>query len=127
MTLIRVIPKSINVDRVEDLKDEEWQFVIDVNLHGGKIYILEDLHASKRTRSANTAIVVMYCMRAELQNMNRKGSLINASSIAGIMGFPKNAAYTASKHGRLKTLLFFPSSNFLSQLSLASPEPPQKK
>jgi hypothetical protein len=32
-----VIPKSINVDRVEDLKDEEWQFVIDVNLNGGKM------------------------------------------------------------------------------------------
>jgi NAD(P)-dependent dehydrogenase (short-subunit alcohol dehydrogenase family) len=40
----------------------------------------------------------MYCMRAELKNMNPKGSLINASSAAGLAGFPKNAAYTATKH-----------------------------
>jgi NADP-dependent 3-hydroxy acid dehydrogenase YdfG len=38
-------------------------------------------------------------MRAELQNMNPKGSIINASSVAGVAGFPKNAAYTAAKHG----------------------------
>jgi NAD(P)-dependent dehydrogenase (short-subunit alcohol dehydrogenase family) len=31
--------------------------------------------------------------------MNPKGSIINASSIAGVAGFPKNAAYTAAKHG----------------------------
>jgi NADP-dependent 3-hydroxy acid dehydrogenase YdfG len=31
--------------------------------------------------------------------MNNEGSVVNASSIAGIMGFAKNAAYTATKHG----------------------------
>jgi hypothetical protein len=36
MNCTGVIPKSIMVDRVEDLKDEEWHFVIDVNLHGGE-------------------------------------------------------------------------------------------
>jgi NAD(P)-dependent dehydrogenase (short-subunit alcohol dehydrogenase family) len=70
-----VIPKSINVERVEDLNDADWHFVMDVNLHG-----------------------VMHCMRAQLKNMNNGGSIVNASSICGIMGFPKNAAYTASKH-----------------------------
>jgi NAD(P)-dependent dehydrogenase (short-subunit alcohol dehydrogenase family) len=40
----------------------------------------------------------MYCMRSELQNMKNKGSIINASSVAGVAGFPKNAAYTAAKH-----------------------------
>ena len=30
-----VIPKNINIDRVEDMPDEDWQFVIDVNLNGG--------------------------------------------------------------------------------------------
>lgn len=50
----------------------------------------------------------MHCMRAELQEMNNKGSVVNASSIAGILGFPKNAAYTASKHG---TRSFTPLSN----------------
>jgi len=73
--LAGVIPESINVNRVEDQKDEEWQFVLDVNLNG-----------------------VMYCMRAQLQNMKNKGSVVNASSIAGIAGFPRNSAYTASKH-----------------------------
>ncbi|KAF2437017.1 ABA4 protein [Tothia fuscella] len=73
--LAGVIPKSINVERVEELNEEDWLFTIDVNLNG-----------------------VMRCMRAELQNMNPKGSIINASSVAGVAGFPKNAAYTASKH-----------------------------
>jgi hypothetical protein len=73
-------------------------------------------------------IVVMYCMRAELQNMNNKGSMVNASSIAGIMGFPKNAAYTASKHGKPTT----PRSPdqlliVILQLSSDSRELPQRK
>jgi len=31
-----VIPKSINIERVEDLNDPDWEFVIDVNLTGGR-------------------------------------------------------------------------------------------
>jgi NADP-dependent 3-hydroxy acid dehydrogenase YdfG len=31
--------------------------------------------------------------------MNNQGSIVNASSIAGLIGFPKHAAYTACKHG----------------------------
>ncbi len=75
VNLAGVIPKCINKERVEDLNNDDWHFVIDVNLHG-----------------------VMYCMRAQLQNMNNNGSIINAASICGTIGFPKNAAYTASKH-----------------------------
>ena len=75
VNLAGVIPQCINKERVEDLNNEDWHFVIDVNLHG-----------------------VMYCMRAELQNMNNNGSIVNAASICGTIGFPKNAAYTASKH-----------------------------
>jgi NAD(P)-dependent dehydrogenase (short-subunit alcohol dehydrogenase family) len=41
---------------------------------------------------------VMYYMRAQLQNLKNKGSIVNAASICGVIGFPKNAAYTASKH-----------------------------
>lgn len=74
MPLIR-IPKSINNERVQDLNNEDWHFVIDVNLHG-----------------------IMHCMRAELGNMKDNGSLVNAASLCGVIGFPKNAAYTASKH-----------------------------
>jgi NADP-dependent 3-hydroxy acid dehydrogenase YdfG len=45
-------------------------------------------------------------MRAELQNMNKQGSIVNASSIAGIIGFPKHSAYTAAKHGELHPGIF---------------------
>jgi NAD(P)-dependent dehydrogenase (short-subunit alcohol dehydrogenase family) len=75
VNLAGVIPKSINVERVQDLNNEDWKFVLDVNLNG-----------------------VMHCMRAELQNMKNRGSVVNAASICGVIGFPKNAAYTASKH-----------------------------
>lgn len=75
VNLAGVVPKVINKERVEDLNNEDWHFVLDVNLHG-----------------------VMHCMRAELQNMNERGSSVNAASICGVIGFPKNAAYTASKH-----------------------------
>ncbi|KAF2827922.1 3-oxoacyl-reductase [Ophiobolus disseminans] len=75
VNLAGVIPKGINKERVEEQSDEDWHFVMDVNLHG-----------------------VMYCMRAQLANMNPKGSLVNAASICGVIGFPMNAPYTASKH-----------------------------
>ncbi|KAF2489788.1 3-oxoacyl-reductase [Lophium mytilinum] len=75
VNLAGVVPKVINKERVQDLNDEDWNFVLDVNLHG-----------------------VMYCMRAQLAQMKDKGSMVNAASICGVIGFPKNAAYTASKH-----------------------------
>lgn len=36
--LAGVIPKGINVDRVEELKDDDWDFVIGVNLTGGMLH-----------------------------------------------------------------------------------------
>jgi NAD(P)-dependent dehydrogenase (short-subunit alcohol dehydrogenase family) len=74
--LAGVIPKSINIERVEDLNDADWKFVLDVNITG-----------------------VMQCMRAQIPNMNEKGSIVNAASIAALGGFPKKAAYTVAKHG----------------------------
>jgi len=74
--LAGVIPKGHNLDLVEEMKDDDWNFVMDVNLTG-----------------------VMYCMRAQIRNMNAKGSIVNAASVAGLGGFPKNAAYNVSKHG----------------------------
>ncbi|KAL4985918.1 hypothetical protein BDW68DRAFT_179277 [Aspergillus falconensis] len=61
---------------VKDFDSNEWDFVMDINLKG-----------------------VMHCMRAELRAMADNGSIVNAASIAGIMGFQNNAAYCASKHG----------------------------
>jgi NAD(P)-dependent dehydrogenase (short-subunit alcohol dehydrogenase family) len=62
--------------QVKDFDGDEWDFVMDINLKG-----------------------VMHCMRAEIQAMADNGSIVNASSISGVMGFQNNAAYCASKHG----------------------------
>lgn len=75
VNLAGIIPKNINIDDVETLNNKDWQITIDINLTG-----------------------VMYSMRAEIGQMNEKGSIVNAASLAGIAGFPKNAAYTAAKH-----------------------------
>lgn len=74
--LAGVIGKSIGVKNIAEQDEEEWDFVIGVNLTG-----------------------VMHCMRAELRVIRDGGSVVNASSIAGLLGRPNNAAYTASKHG----------------------------
>jgi NAD(P)-dependent dehydrogenase (short-subunit alcohol dehydrogenase family) len=37
--LAGVIPKSINIERVEDLNEEDWLFTIDVNLTGGNYIV----------------------------------------------------------------------------------------
>lgn len=44
---------------------------------------------------------VWLCMRAELPHMLAAGggAIVNCASIAGVVGFPGIAAYTASKHG----------------------------
>ena len=34
VNLAGVIPKTINIERVEDLNNEDWNFTIDVNLNG---------------------------------------------------------------------------------------------
>ena len=35
VNLAGVIPKGINIDRLEDMPEDDWQFVMDVNLSGG--------------------------------------------------------------------------------------------
>ncbi|KAL3486869.1 hypothetical protein BJX62DRAFT_241555 [Aspergillus germanicus] len=74
--LAGVIGKSIGLAGIKETDSEEWDFIMDVNLKG-----------------------LMHCMRAELKVLADKGSVVNAASIAGLMGFPRNAAYCASKHG----------------------------
>lgn len=46
-----------------DLHDEEWDFVMNINLKG-----------------------LMHCLRAELRVIENKGSVVNISSILGVMG-----------------------------------------
>jgi len=57
---------------------EQWDRVLAVNLTG-----------------------VWTCMRHEISAMlaSDGGSIVNCSSVAGLVGFPGIAAYTASKHG----------------------------
>ncbi|KAL7896759.1 hypothetical protein HDV63DRAFT_378429 [Trichoderma sp. SZMC 28014] len=71
-----VIGKYHGVSPVSELDDDEWDKIIGVNLTG-----------------------TMYCMRAELRNMNDRGSIVNVSSIHGLKGFARHGAYDASKHG----------------------------
>ncbi|RFU23987.1 hypothetical protein B7463_g12350, partial [Scytalidium lignicola] len=66
---------SPTVDSIASLKNNDWDFVIAVNLTG-----------------------VMYCLRAQLKAIVPRGSIVNASSAAGLVGFPNYPAYTASKH-----------------------------
>ena len=74
--LAGVIGQNIGIHGVADILEDEWDFIIGVNLTG-----------------------VMHCMRAQLNAISEGGSIVNAASIAGLMGKEFNAAYTASKHG----------------------------
>jgi len=78
VNLAGVIGKQIGISNIEDIEDVDWDFVLGVNLNG-----------------------VLNCMRAEIKAMTqigKGGSIVNAASIAGIMGMEKNGAYIASKH-----------------------------
>jgi NADP-dependent 3-hydroxy acid dehydrogenase YdfG len=70
--LAGVISRDIGVKGIEEQDVDEWDFVLDVNLKG-----------------------VMLCMKYELREMGKGGSVVNASSIAGVVGMPRNASYTA--------------------------------
>jgi len=67
---------ELGFTNIEDLKNETWDKMIAVNLTG-----------------------VMYCVRAEIRVMKRGASIVNAASLAGIMGRPGIGAYACSKHG----------------------------
>ncbi|OAA49225.1 short chain dehydrogenase family protein [Cordyceps fumosorosea ARSEF 2679] len=71
-----VIGRCHGVATVAELEDEDWDSIIGVNLTG-----------------------TMYCMRAQLRSVERGGSIVNVSSIHGLKGFARHAAYDASKHG----------------------------
>ncbi len=62
-----------------ELKESEWDDVIEVNLKG-----------------------VWLCLKYQVAQMIRQGgggSIVNASSVAGLVGTKMNSAYGASKHG----------------------------
>ncbi|KAF2843298.1 3-oxoacyl-reductase [Patellaria atrata CBS 101060] len=74
--LAGVVGKLIGVCPLTDLPEDEWELIIGVNLTG-----------------------LMHCMRAQLKVIEDGGSVVNAASIAGLIGRPNSAAYSASKHG----------------------------
>lgn len=69
-----VIGKHHGVRDLKNQDDDQWDLIFGVNVTG-----------------------LMYCMRAELRHM-AKGSIVNASSIQGVKGFARHAAYSSSKH-----------------------------
>lgn len=82
-----VIGKDINLADISQVNPDDWDFVIGVNLRG-----------------------VMNCLQAQLDTselpggqrqhlLRNGGAIVNAASVAGLIGFTKNAAYIASKHG----------------------------
>ena len=64
--------------QVHEITEEDWDRVIDVNLRG-----------------------VWLCMKYEIPHMLEQGggSIVNISSIYGLVGAPGTGAYTVSKHG----------------------------
>lgn len=75
------IGKNHGIGKLIDMEDDEWDLLVRVNLSG-----------------------MVYCVREELRAITKsapggKGSIVNASSIQGIRGFPLHAAYSTTKHG----------------------------
>ncbi|MGH7962314.1 MAG: SDR family oxidoreductase [Candidatus Binatia bacterium] len=64
--------------RMPDTKQEDWDRVIAINLTG-----------------------VWLCMKAELTQMLKQGggTIVNTSSVAGVVGMTRGTAYVAAKHG----------------------------
>lgn len=59
---------------LEELRDEQWERVLDVNVTG-----------------------VMRVCRAALPHLGRGASIVNMASVNSLVGWPNNTAYTASK------------------------------
>lgn len=73
--LAGVIGKQANVGTIDELDDDDWDFVMGVNVVG-----------------------LRNCLRAQVPHFNEGASIVNAASILGVIGATKNLAYCASKH-----------------------------
>ncbi|EKG12034.1 Short-chain dehydrogenase/reductase SDR, partial [Macrophomina phaseolina MS6] len=69
-----VVGRELNSTRLDDIDDADWDFVVAVNMTG-----------------------VMKCMRAQVRAMGEGvgGSIVNASSIMGVVGSGYREAYCA--------------------------------
>jgi NAD(P)-dependent dehydrogenase (short-subunit alcohol dehydrogenase family) len=70
-----VTGKQINNALIQDIDDDDWDFVLSVNLKG----------------SLNT-------LRAFIPNLNDGASIVTIASLAGLSGIARDGAYVASKH-----------------------------
>jgi NAD(P)-dependent dehydrogenase (short-subunit alcohol dehydrogenase family) len=70
-----VTGKDLGTADIANINDDDWDFVFDVNVKG-----------------------IVHCLRAQVPNMNDGGSIVNVSSLSGVLGFPRHYAYNASKH-----------------------------
>ncbi|KAL8774759.1 MAG: hypothetical protein Q9209_000698 [Squamulea sp. 1 TL-2023] len=75
--LAGITGKSTSSTFVEDVEEDDFDKVIAVNLRG-----------------------VFNCLKVQLKAMKGQGSgtIVNASSVAGVRGYPRSIAYCASKH-----------------------------
>lgn len=69
-----VIGKHHGTRNAEDVEDDQWHLILNVNLTG-----------------------MMYALRAQLKAIQGPGSIVCVSSIQGTMGFAKHAAYSVSR------------------------------
>jgi NAD(P)-dependent dehydrogenase (short-subunit alcohol dehydrogenase family) len=60
---------------IQDIDDDDWDFIFGVNTKG-----------------------LLNSMRAQIPFFNSGGAIVNAASVAGIIGFKNNGSYVASKH-----------------------------
>ncbi|EXJ66786.1 uncharacterized protein A1O5_09981 [Cladophialophora psammophila CBS 110553] len=61
---------------IVEMSDNTWDWIIGINLTG-----------------------LMYCLRAQLKAISDGGSIVNATSVAGMVGSAQFPAYSTSKHG----------------------------
>lgn len=65
-----IIGKHHGITKLADVEDDEWDRILAVNLTG-----------------------MMYCLRAELRKISDQGSIVNISSIQGVMGISPLVIY----------------------------------
>ncbi|XEV01499.1 hypothetical protein FSHL1_006786 [Fusarium sambucinum] len=73
--LAGVSGRQQNVASVAEVDDDDWDFVMDVNVKG-----------------------VLNSIRAQIPMLNDGASVVVAASTVGLMALPNNAAYVTSKH-----------------------------
>lgn len=73
--LAGVTGKQTGFAQVQEIDDNDWDLMFNVNVKG-----------------------MLNCLRAEIKVMNDGGSIVDASSVAGIRGIENSATYCATKH-----------------------------